>query len=262
MSTAGAGANQRASTARLAPRLPAARYRSPSLAYEKEAWAQGHDVVVGLDEVGRGAWAGPLMVGAAVLPQGSRVYGVRDSKMLLEARREVLFGRVSGWCRAWAVGGASQAECDTLGMAEAQRLAARRALDGLGVSPDAVLIDGTWDFAGRPNTLRIVKGDACCLSIAAASVLAKVTRDRYMRSVAPNYPHYEFQDNKGYPCWRHKMALQAYGPSAIHRRSWVFMDALSWDMRVQRPWLDDADEVAGTGYDDAGGNSDDEDVTA
>ena len=250
MSTAGRNGKRPVSTARLAPRLPAARYRAPSLAYEKEAWAQGHDVVVGLDEVGRGAWAGPLMVGAAVLPRGSRVYGVRDSKMLIEARREELFGRVSRWCRAWAVGAASQPECDSLGMAEAQRLAAGRALEGLGLSPDAVLIDGTWDFAGRPNTLRIVKGDACCLSIAAASVLAKVTRDRYMRSVSPNYPHYEFQDNKGYPCWRHKMALQAYGPSAIHRRSWVFMDALSWDMRLQRPWLEGDEDVAGTGYDE------------
>lgn len=218
----------------LAARLAASRYRSPGLSYERQAWAEGHDVVVGIDEVGRGAWAGPLMVGAAVLPQGKRVYGVRDSKALAEPRRELLYDRVARWCRAWAVGAASQVECDSLGMAEAQRLATRRAVGALGLVPDAVLIDGTWDFAGLPNTLRIVRGDACCLSIAAASVLAKVTRDRYMRSLAPNYPPYEFQDNKGYPCWRHKMALQAYGPSAVHRRSWVFMDSLSWDMRVRR----------------------------
>lgn len=222
----------------LAPRLPASRYRAPTLAYERDEWARGSDVIVGVDEVGRGAWAGPLMVGAAVLPRDKRVYGVRDSKMLVEARRETLFGRVSQWCRAWAVGAASQVECDTLGMAQAQRLAARRAIEGLGVRPDAVLVDGGWDFVGLPNTLRIIKGDACCLSIAAASVLAKVTRDRYMRSVAHNYPHYEFQDNKGYPCPRHKMALQAYGPSSIHRRSWVFMDSLSWAMRRGRPWLE------------------------
>ena len=246
------GARAVGTKALLAPRLPAARYRAPGLLYERQAWADGADVVVGLDEVGRGAWAGPLVVGAAVLPAGRRVYGVRDSKALAEERREALFGRVARWCRAWAVGAATQPECDSLGMAEAQRLAARRAIQGLGLVPDAVLIDGTWDFAGLPNTLRIVKGDACCLSIATASVLAKVTRDRFMRDVAPNYPQYEFQDNKGYPCWRHKMALQAYGPSAIHRRSWVFMDALSWQMRLARPvpagevrpegetgWLDD-----------------------
>jgi ribonuclease HII len=174
------------------------------------------------------------MVGAAVLPRGRRVYGVRDSKMLPEDRREALFDRVAGWCSTWAVGAASQLECDTLGMAEAQKLAARRALDGLGTVPDLVLLDGNWDFVGNGNTVRIVRGDARCLSIAAASMLAKVTRDRHMRAVAPNYPHYEFQDNKGYPCWRHKMALQAYGPSTIHRRTWVFMESLSWDMRAHR----------------------------
>ncbi len=235
-------------TARTPTRYPRAAYgNAPTLAFEREAWAGGHDVVVGVDEVGRGAWAGPLMVGAAVLPRGKRVYGVRDSKMLTEDRREVLFDRVAGWCQAWAVGAASQVECDSFGMAAAQRLAAQRAFAGLGLTADRVLIDGNWDFAGTGNVIRIVRGDACCLSIAAASILAKVTRDRYMRALAPNYPHYEFQDNKGYPCWRHKMALQAYGPSAIHRRTWVFMDALSWDMRVNR--FDEAVDGADGGED-------------
>jgi ribonuclease HII len=215
-----------------------ARYgAAPTLAFERAAWTTGHEVVVGIDEVGRGAWAGPLMVGAAVLPRGRRVYGVRDSKALPEERREALFDRVASWCGAWGVGAATQVECDTLGMADAQRLAARRALEALGVVPDMVLIDGNWDFVGTGNTVRIIGGDARCLSIAAASMLAKVTRDRQMRAVAPNYPHYEFQANKGYPCWRHKMALQAYGPCAIHRRTWVFMDALSWDMRARRAGL-------------------------
>lgn len=207
---------------------------APTLSFERQAWAAGHEMVVGVDEVGRGAWAGPLMVGAALLPRGRRVYGVRDSKMLTEERREALFDRVASWCAGWAVGAASQVECDTLGMAAAQRLATQRAFDALGLKPDVVLIDGNWDFAGTGNVVRIVRGDACCLSIATASILAKVTRDRQMRALAPNYPHYEFQDNKGYPCWRHKMALQAYGPCAIHRRTWVFMDHLSWDMRVNR----------------------------
>ena len=223
-----------------------ARYGTPpTLAFESDAWAAGHETVVGVDEVGRGSWAGPLMVGAAVLPRGRRVYGVRDSKMLPEDRREALFDRVAGWCSTWAVGAASQLECDTLGMAQAQKLAARRALDGLGTVPDVVLLDGNWDFVGTGNTVKIVRGDARCLSIAAASMLAKVTRDRHMRAVAPNYPHYEFQDNKGYPCWRHKMALQAYGPSTIHRRTWVFMESLSWDMRAHREGTAD-DELAGT----------------
>ncbi|HEX5268355.1 MAG TPA: ribonuclease HII [Acidimicrobiales bacterium] len=213
----------------MAPRKPAPVWRGPpSLTLERAMWAEGHDVVVGMDEVGRGAWAGPLTVGAAVLPTSRRVYGVRDSKMLTEDRREQLFDRVAGWCRAWAVGHASAAECDALGMSEAQRLAARRALAGLGLSADQVLVDGRWDFVGQGTTTRIVKGDAKCLSIATASILAKVSRDRIMREEAPHFPAYWFESNKGYPCYRHEAALQAWGPTSIHRRRWAFMDRLVW----------------------------------
>ena len=200
----------------------------PSLARERQLWADGHEFVVGMDEVGRGAWAGPLMVGAAVLPRERRVYKVRDSKMLTEAERERLFDRIASWCVAWSVGAASQEECDTLGMSAAQRLAARRALDGLGVAADRVLLDGKWDFVGGGIVDRLVKGDATCLSIAAASILAKVTRDREMRSVAHHFPGYDFDLNKGYPCPRHKTALRAWGPTSIHRRTWVFMQHLPW----------------------------------
>jgi ribonuclease HII len=168
------------------------------------------------------------------------VYRVRDSKMLAEAERERLYDRVAAWCVAWAVGHASQAECDELGMSEAQRLAARRAMDGLGLVPDAVLIDGRWDFVGAPDTRRIVKGDATCLSIAAASILAKVTRDRIMRAEAPSFPGYDFELNKGYPCPRHKMALRAWGPTSIHRRTWIFMERLPWGVHP------DPDTDAGT----------------
>src|SRR5947207_5618769 len=164
------------------PTVARRRQVVPSLRVERGLWDAGHQFVVGVDEVGRGAWAGPISVGAAVLPRDRRVYKVRDSKMLTEAERERLFDRIAAWCVAWSVGHASQEECDGLGMSAAQRLAARRALEGLGVTPDAVLIDGRWDFVGRANTRRIVKGDAICLSIAAASVLAKVTRDRLMRA--------------------------------------------------------------------------------
>lgn len=218
---------------------PPARFTralAPTLAVERRLWAGGEQVVVGVDEVGRGSWAGPLMVGAAVLPPERRVYGVRDSKLLREDERERLFDRVARWCRAWAVGAASQVECDQLGMAAAQRLAARRAIDGLGATPDRVLVDGNWDFVGGGATIRIVKGDARCLSIAAASILAKVTRDRLMRAESVHYPGFDFDANKGYPCPRHKMALQAYGPTAIHRRSWVFMDHLPWGVAGSRVW--------------------------
>ncbi|HVM07531.1 MAG TPA: ribonuclease HII [Acidimicrobiales bacterium] len=206
------------------------RRTAPSLSYERELWAEGHDVVVGVDEVGRGAWAGPITVGAAVLPPDRRVYKVRESKMLTEPEREAMYDRLVGWCRAWAVGHASQEECDTLGMSAAQKLAARRAIEGLGLSspPDVVLVDGNWDFVGMGTTRRIVKGDARCLTIATASILAKVSRDRIMRAEAENFPGYDFELNKGYPCPRHKASLRAWGPTSIHRRAWVFMDHLPW----------------------------------
>ena len=111
-------------------------------------------------------------------------------------------------------------------MADAQRLACRRAVDGLGVAPDVAVSDGKWDFVSPivANVEMRVKADRHCLSVAAASILAKVVRDRRMRELAESYPHWSFDTNKGYPCPVHKAALQGYGPSAIHRRTWVFMD--------------------------------------
>ena len=213
----------------------AERRKAPKLTVERELWEAGHEVVVGVDEVGRGAWAGPITVGAAVLPRDRRVYKVRDSKMLTEAERERMYDRVADWCLAWGVGHASLEECDELGMSAAQKLAAKRALEMLGTPPDRVLLDGKWDFVGGGISRRIVKGDARCLSIAAASILAKVSRDRLMRAEAPHFPVYDFEFNKGYPCPRHKAALQAWGPSSIHRRTWVFMDHIPWTgMRVNR----------------------------
>lgn len=210
----------------MAPRLTASRNKAPTRSIERDLWSAGHEVIVGIDEVGRGSWAGPLMVGAAVLPRDRRVNGVRDSKMLTEIGRESMFDRVAGWCDAWAVGGASHVECDELGMAAAQKLAAKRAIDGLGVTVDAAVVDGKWNFVS-PHIGHVemrIKADAICLSVAAASILAKVTRDRIMREHSADYPHWHFDTNKGYPCPLHKTALQGYGPSAIHRRSWVFMD--------------------------------------
>ena len=211
---------------------------SPDLKEERRLRSEGHDVVAGLDEVGRGAWAGPLTVGVAIVRPRVQMRSMppwlRDSKMLSEARREDIFEAVGRWCQAWAVGHATPVECDEWGMAEALRVAARRALDGLDDAPGALLVDGPVDllrhhedpFEGvvRP----IVDGDAKCASVAAASVLAKVTRDRIMRREADHYPAYGFEHNKGYPSPLHKTALRGYGPSAIHRRSWAFMGMLPW----------------------------------
>ncbi len=200
--------------------------RAPTRKIEQELWARGHETVVGIDEVGRGAWAGPLMVGAAILPRDKRVQNVRDSKLLTERDRERLFDRIADWCVTWSVGAVSQAECDEMGMADAQRLACRRAIDGLAVEPDVAVSDGKWDFVSPTvaNVEMRVKADRNCLSVAAASILAKVVRDRQMRQLAESYPNWSFDTNKGYPCPVHKSALVAYGPSAIHRRTWVFME--------------------------------------
>ena len=212
---------------------PRPRTRAPGVRDERALWDAGAECVVGIDEVGKGSWAGPLTVGAAIIGRGRRVSRIRDSKQLTEARREAMFEPIANWCEFWSVGHASPEECDRLGMSDAQRLAVRRALDSLGVVPDAVLMDGRWNFVKGvvgPDvvTRTIVKGDATCLSIAAASILAKVSRDRIMRAESEHHPAFAFESNKGYPCPRHKQALQGYGATAIHRRSWVFMDSLVW----------------------------------
>ena len=214
----------------------------PDLREERKLRREGHEWVAGLDEVGRGAWAGPLTVGVAVVRPRVQLRSVpawlRDSKMLSEVRREEIFAAVGKWCEAWSVGHATPRECDEWGMTEALRVAARRALAGLGQSPDALLVDGpvnllrqahqeeTESYEGvvRP----IVDGDARCVSGAAASVLAKVVRDRIMRDEADHFPVYAFERNKGYPSLVHQTALRGYGPSAIHRRSWAFMGELPW----------------------------------
>ncbi len=210
------------------PLRAALKKRSPGLAEERALWDDGAEIVVGVDEVGRGAWAGPLTVGAVVVPRDRRIYKLRDSKQLTQDERESMFDRIVEWVDGWAIGHAWPEECDRLGMSAAQRLATRRALDALEFDIDAVLVDGNWDFVGHRRTRTLVKGDARSVSIAAASILAKVTRDRIMAAEAEHFPAYAFEDNKGYPCPRHQTALVGYGATSIHRRSWAFMDSNPW----------------------------------
>ena len=204
--------------------------RDAGIDLEREFWEDGR-VVVGIDEVGKGSWAGPLMVGAVVIPIGDRLPGVRDSKAMTERARESIFEELADWCSHWSIGVVSATECDTLGMSAAQRLACRRALEGLGVEVDVAISDGRWDFVSPlvPEVVMRVGADADSLSVAAASVLAKVTRDREMRALAQHHPGYSFQTNKGYPCHLHRAGLGWFGPSVEHRRSWSFMDsAVPW----------------------------------
>ena len=203
----------------------------PTLRCERELWGAGDRVVVGIDEVGRGAWAGPVTVGA-VVSAPEHLKGVRDSKQLTRPERERAASAVRDWAVAVGVGHASHDECDALGMTAALRAAAIRALAELeaqGYTADRIVLDGNHDYLGLGSRVRtVVKGDVSCLGVAAASCVAKVTRDRMMVDAAAHYPPYDFAANVGYPAPAHKAALAGYGPSAIHRRSWVFMDHLCW----------------------------------
>lgn len=221
----------------------------PTLRHERRLWRAGHEWVAGLDEVGRGAWAGPVSVGVAVIRPHVRRSTVprwlRDSKLLDEARRESVFDEVAAWCADGAVGHATAAECDRFGMTAALRLAGFRALARLELQPQALLMDGPFDYL-RPGpdhvhaelplprveppgtVVTVVDGDALCAAVAAASVLAKVVRDRLMRAESEHFPAYAFERNKGYPSPTHQRALRGYGLSAIHRRSWAFVEDLPW----------------------------------
>jgi len=190
------------------------------MAHEKDLASRGARLVGGVDEVGVGAWAGPVTVGAVILRPGSRIYKVRDSKLLDEPRRQWLAARVRRQCLCWSVGMSWPAEIDDVGLSEAIRRAGARALGRLAVRPDAVLADGNWNFLKDEcaNVKMVVRGDCESVSIACASIVAKVIRDELMAGLSCLYPFYFFESNKGYPSSFHKWALAAFGPSPIHRR--------------------------------------------
>lgn len=203
----------------------------PTLRLERRYWQAGDRLVCGIDEVGRGAWAGPVTVGA-VVPPPQHLRGVRDSKLLRPDQRERVAAAVADWAVGWAVGHASAQECDELGMTAALRLAAGRALRHLeagGLRPDRIILDGNHDYLRLPGrVVTRVGADATSLAVAAASVVAKVARDRIMTGEAEHFPAFGFETNRGYPTLRHRSALAAWGPTTIHRRSWIYMDGLCW----------------------------------
>ncbi|MFI6483350.1 ribonuclease HII [Nonomuraea sp. NPDC050663] len=182
-------------------------------------------LVAGVDEVGRGAWAGPVLVCAVVTDLSEPPAGLTDSKQLSPGRRDALFETVTSWAAGVGYGEASHEEIDTLGMTEALRRAAHRALRALPVRPDFVILDGAHDYIGSPWPVRLeVRGDSASVSVAAASVLAKVRRDTYMASL--DCPGFGFDENAGYPSPVHQAALAESGPTAHHRLSWSYMDDL------------------------------------
>ncbi|MCZ2527269.1 ribonuclease HII [Streptomyces sp. SCUT-3] len=187
----------------------------------------GAKVVAGVDEVGRGAWAGPVTVCAAVTGLRRPPAGLTDSKLLTPRRRVELAAELEDWVDAHALGHASPQEIDEMGMTAALRLAAVRALEALPVRPDAVVLDGKHDYLGDPWRVRtVVKGDRSCVCVAAASVLAKVRRDAMMAELGLEHVSFAFGDNAGYPSPVHRAALEELGPTPHHRLSWSYLDGL------------------------------------
>ncbi len=191
----------------------------PSKEFEQEARRCGYRHIAGLDEAGRGPLAGPVVAAAVILPFSCRLPGVNDSKQLTDAERQVLFAAIFEKAVAIGVGSADASEIDSINILEATRLAMRRAIAGLDPPPDYLLLDALSlpDVAlpSRP----IIKGDALSVSIAAASIIAKVTRDRLMASYHRTYPQYNFLSHKGYCTEEHLSRLADHGPCAIHRRT-------------------------------------------
>jgi ribonuclease HII len=207
---------------------------SPTLDLERAMFQSGFLRVAAVDEVGRGALAGPVSVGAVVIDisVGTPPDGLRDSKLLTPLARERLVTPICEWVVSWSIGHATPQEIDRVGIMAALTLAAHRALAGLDGPVDAVLLDGIVDYVsagnsvmpGAPAVTTRAKADRDCASVAAASVLAKVTRDAMMTALDRDFPQYHWAQNKGYATDRHTDALAAYGPCDRHRRSWRLPD--------------------------------------
>ncbi|MCY3901185.1 MAG: ribonuclease HII [Caldilineaceae bacterium] len=195
----------------------------PSLAEERKLWRAGFTRVAGLDEAGRGALAGPVVAGAVILPENTRHAGlwaaVQDSKLLSPLRREELSVRIQEQAAAWSLGQASAAEIDARGIAPATRLAMRRAVQALLLRPDHLLLDWVQLKSLNLPQLSFTQGDLRIVSIAAASILAKVHRDRLLCQLHERYPAYGFHSHKGYAARTHLAAIEQLGPCPAHRRS-------------------------------------------
>lgn len=193
--------------------------------FEKEAMAEGRTLVCGCDEAGAGPLAGPVYAAAVILPLGLDIPGLDDSKKLTEKKREALFPVIQEKALAWSVAAVDAAEIDRTDILSARMKAMQLAIDGLSPKPDFALIDGNRD-RGRTAAITaphrcLVKGDSLSASIAAASILAKVSRDRYMTEAAAQYPVYCFDKHKGYGTKLHYELLREHGPSPIHRRTFL-----------------------------------------
>ena len=197
---------------------------------ERALWSSGVERVAGVDEAGVGPLAGPVVAAAVILPAGVGIRGVHDSKRLTPSSRETMAERIRARARAWSVAIVEPTEIDACNIYRATLEAMRRAVHGLAVPPEHVLVDAR-SIPGIPFPQEaIVKGDARCHAIAAASILAKTTRDRLMVDYDRQFPGYGFADHKGYPTEAHRSAIRRLGPCPIHRRSFRLLpDPRLWD---------------------------------
>ncbi len=191
------------------------------LEYENIAIKNGYKTICGVDEAGRGPLAGPVYAAAVILPQGYVVEGVNDSKKLSEKKRDMLFDKIIDECVCYSIGTASVSEIDEFNILQATFLAMRRAVDGLSIKPDFALIDGNADPGVSTASMTVIKGDSKSANIAAASILAKVSRDRYMMEMAEKYPQYHFEKHKGYGTKLHYEMIREYGICPIHRKTFL-----------------------------------------
>lgn len=188
---------------------------------EEGYFAQGYQLICGVDEAGVGPLAGPVYAAAVILPRGWDAPYLNDSKKVTEKRREVLYEEITQDALSWSVSWANEEEIDQINILNARMLAMDRAIQGLALKPDLALIDGHWNRGIHWPNQPIVGGDGRSASIAAASILAKVSRDRFMCAMAERYPQYAFEQHKGYPTKLHYQRLREYGPCPIHRRTFL-----------------------------------------
>lgn len=188
---------------------------------ENEIYDSGVELICGVDEAGRGPLAGPVCAAAVILPCGLEIEGLNDSKKLSEKKRDKLFEAICSAAVSYGIAFASVEEIEEINILNAAMLAMNRAIEKLSVKPALALVDGNRNSAIKMPSRCVVKGDAKCADIAAASILAKVTRDRYMLEMAEKYPAYHFEKHKGYGTKLHYEALREYGPCEIHRPSFL-----------------------------------------
>ena len=189
--------------------------------FDKKFYSNEIKLIAGIDEAGRGPLAGPVVAAAVIFEKNVRLKGINDSKLLTEKEREMLFDKIISSALSYSVAAVEQSVIDNINILNATMLAMKQTVEILKIKPDLILVDGNRKFHSDIPVVPIVKGDSKSYSIAAASILAKVTRDRIMKNLAIKYPEYLWAQNKGYPTKRHREIIKRIGPSPIHRKTFL-----------------------------------------